>query len=522
MMLHKCKVGVFLEKKELSRTDNSVKNIGYAVVGKVINLVVQFVLRTIFIKTLTVEYLGINGLFSNILSLLSLAELGVGASITYSLYRPIAKKDERQIAILMRLYKRAYIAIGCLVLVIGTFLTPLLPFFYKEIPDVNHLRIIYLLFVVNSGISYFYAYKSSFIIANQKNYIVTNNTYLMQFFCTAIQAVLLILFHNYIVYLMLQVVFTFLTNIRLSLIANKAFPVLKRRTEDKLDTKTKNTIISNIKALLYHRIGAIVVFSTDNILLSKLFGVAVVGLYSNYSLIVTSLEGLVNQVFIAITASIGNLGTEENLKHKEDVYNKILFLNFWIYSFCSVALAVLINPFIQLWVGANYLMPDACVVFIVVNFFIKGMRQTNMTFNQAFGLVPRYKYMPIPECVINLFASIIIAKYVGSAGIFIGTTVSTVLTSLWIETRVIYKYGFSSSPKPFVWKYILYWTITIIEYGICQLIVSHIFINGMIGLIIKALLVFIIGNLVIAGMTFYLPEFKYTLRLIKKYSPQKH
>ena len=290
-----------------SRTKNSIINLSFSLAGQFLNLLSKFLLRTVFVATLGKEYLGLSGLFTNILSLLSLAELGVGTAITFSLYKPIAQQNENQLIALMRVYKKAYICIGLFVLFAGALLTPFLSYFIKDMPDIPYIRMIYLLYVGNSGISYFYSYKASFIAANQKNYIVTNNQYLMNMLCALAQACALFFLHNYLIFLGMQVIFTIASNIRISKIADREYPILTRRTKIALDFNTKRMILSNIGAMVFHKIGAIVVFSTDNILLSKMFGLSIVGVYSNYCLIFNGIESILNQFFQSITASIGNL-----------------------------------------------------------------------------------------------------------------------------------------------------------------------------------------------------------------------
>ncbi len=500
---------------ETSRTKNSIKNACHAVGGQVVNLIVQFILRTVFIRYLSIDYLGVSTLFTNILTFLSLAELGVGTAITFSLYKPIANNDSRKIAVLMKVFRKAYMAIGTAILLIGFSLTPFLSFFYKEVPKVDNLAIIYLLFVINSGISYFFSYKSIFIIANQKNYIVTNNTCFFKIVAAILQGVSLVLQHNYLVYLVIGIICTVISNIRISFVANRIYPVLKAKTNDKLDITTKNEIISNIRALVYHRLGGIIVFSTDNLLLSKMFGVGVVGLYSNYSLIVSSIEGIINQAFSSIAASVGNLGSTEDNENKIRVYNNIFFINFWIYSFSSIALTCLIDPFIRLWVGNNYLMEMLCVIFIIINFYLKGMRQTNMTFNAAFGLVPYYKYMPIPECIINLVTSVLLAKILGTVGVFIGTTISTLSTCLWIEAKVLFNYGLKAKLKLFFLKYIKYAAITLLGLFAALYLCSFVTNMGISGFIERSLIVAVVPNFIIFLLSRKTVEYSFVQGLIK-------
>ena len=495
-----------------SRTGNSVRNLMFSMIGKMADLIARFVLRTVFIQTLTQEYLGLSGLFSNILSFLSLAELGVGTAITFSLYKPIEENDEHQIAILMRIYRKAYIIIGIVVLAVGSLLTPFLPYFIETMPDIPHLNLIYLLFVLNSGISYFYSYKSSFITANQKNYVVTNNSYLFSVITSIAQMIILKVSHNYIAYLVIQVILTFLTNVRISHLADRMYPVLKEKTDDQLDEASKHTILSNVGAMIFQKIGMTVVFSTDNLLLSKLFGLVVEGLYSNYSMIINAVESVLYQFFNAIIASIGNLRVTADEQRQNEVFYIVFFLNFWLYAFCAIAFGVLIDRFVVIWVGESYLMETVCVVFIVINFYLKGMRNSCSTFDNSYGLMNYNRYVPIPECIINIVTSVFIAEWIGPAGIFIGTTISTITTSLWREPYVLFKYGLKSSVAKYWKRFMLYAALTLGMYGLTMWIIgiTHA------GFVISILLVILIPNLIIILLFYRTSEFAYVKNLAGK------
>lgn len=519
-----------------SRTVNSIKNYVLAEMGQILTLVLKFIVRSVFIYTLSADFLGLSGLFSNILQVLSLAELGIGVAITYSLYRPIAENDEEQIIKIMRLFKKVYTVIGIIVLLVGSAITPFLKYLINDMPDIPNLSLIYILYVVNTGISYFYSYKATFISAKQRNYIVTNNQYLCNILCSAVQCLVLLLTHDYLFYLVTQVAFTLLTNIRISKIADREYPFLKRKVDGKLPESTIKEIKSNVGATFIHKVGSIIVFSTDNLLLSSMFGLTIVGLYSNYTLIVTALEGILNQFFTAITASVGNLGVSEDREHQINVYNIIFFVNFWMYSFATIGLGVLVQPFITLWVGDDYLMSSICVLFIVTNFYLKGMRQTNMTFLTSYGLAPKYKYMPILECLINLGASILLGKLFGPVGIFIGTTLSTLFTCFWIEPYILFKYGFDTfgleiakkdkarksiilEKTPiilYVKDYILYTVFTVASYYLIVEIVNTLRLGTVIGFIIRCLLVVIVPNGLIVLLFHNSKEFKYLLNILNR------
>lgn len=500
-----------------SRTKNSVLNLVAALAGQGINIVLNFAVRTIFIRTLSTEYLGLNGLFTNILSFLSLAELGVGSAITFCLYKPIAEQNEEEISILMNLFKRAYIIVGAVVLIVGIGLTPFLHLFIAEMPKgIPNISLIYILFVVNSGISYFCSYKAIYVIANQKNYIVTNNKFLFRIIVAILQILVLVLFKDYITYLVIKVVGTLFENVSITIIANKKYPVLKKKTTKKLNAETQNVIVANIKAVFVNRIGSVIITSTDNILLSKIFGLGIVGLYSNYSLLIVTVEGLLSRFFTAITASVGNMSVATSKEKQNDIYELINFIQFWMYSFSTVAFAALFNSFIELWIGKEYLIDTLCMVFAIANFYINGMRQSNIVFNTTYGLARYYTWLPIPTALFNLFSSIGLAFIIGPAGVFAGTTLSTLCTSFWMEPWMLMKRGLHGSLKKYWINYSKYTLTTLISLGVtfylCNLIVE----NGIFGFVLKMLIVMIVPNVAICILYHKTSEFKYLLGMLQK------
>lgn len=506
-----------------SRTKNSALNLVAALGGQGINIILNFAVRTIFIRTLSTEYLGLNGLFTNILSFLSLAELGVGSAITFCLYKPIAEQNEEEISILMGLFKKAYIIIGTVVLFVGVGLTPFLGFLIAEMPEeITNVSLIYILFVINSGISYFCSYKAIYVIANQKNYIVTNNKYIFRIIVAVLQILVLLLFKDYITYLIIKVVGTLFENLSITIIANKKYPVLKSRPNKKLNSETKNVIVANIKAIFVNRIGSVIITSTDNILLSKIFGLGIVGLYSNYSLLIVTVEGLLSRFFTAITASIGNMSVATSEEKQNEVYAIINFIQFWMYSFSTIAFATLFNSFIGLWIGEEYWIDSLCVFFVVANFYLNGMRQNNIVFNTTYGLMRYYTWLPIPTAIFNLLSSVGLALIIGPAGVFAGTTLSNLCTSFWMEPWMLMKRGLHGSLKKYWINYSKYTLTTLLSLGVTLYLCKLIMQNGMWGFALKMLIVIIVPNVVICILFHKTREFKYLLGMIHKMLNKKN
>ena len=499
------------------RTKNSIKNISYSYLGQLINILLKFIVRSFFVKILSTEYLGLNGLFGNILTFLSFAELGIGSAITYNLYIEIAKDNKIRIKQLMKLYKTAYLIIGCFVLIIGASITPFLNYFIADDTAIPNLNLIYLMFVINSGTSYFFSYKASFITANQKNYIVTNIILISNIIIAIMQLVILLFTKNYIAYLLIQIIVVLISNVVMASIADKRYPILREKSEGKLDDTSKHTIIQNVSAAVFHKIGGIVVFSTDNILMSKLFGLIQVGLYSNYTLITKTLSGIISQFFVSITASIGNLCAEESQVKKVNIFYVTEYINFVIYSFCSICVFELLEEFICLWLGNEYLMDKYIIYFLSINFYLEGMRSTVGIFNVAQGLARFYKYMPIFECTINLCTSIILGKLIGPVGILIGTTISTLTTCFWIEPKILYKYGFEAKIKTYYIAYLKYLMITILILSMTHCI-NHFIITDfpIINLALHGCVCVGIFAFIVCLFSRKTEEFKYLVATLKK------
>lgn len=493
----------------MSRSKKSIKNFIYALVGQSLGLIVSFISRIVFIKILGSEYLGLNGLFTNILTVLSLAELGIGEAITFSLYKPLADDDREKCAMLMQFYKKTYICIGLIILVVGISITPLLPFLIKDIPNIEYINIIYILFVINTSFSYFYSYKRNLIIADQKRYIATFFRYLFYVILNVTQMIFLLINHSYFIFLILQITFTIIENLCISVKANKMYPYLKNKNSTRLDKKSKNEIVKNTKAMMMHRIGSVVVNSTDNLLLSAFSGLSVVGIYSNYYLIINALNLVFGQFFNSLTASVGNLIASEDKNKQYDIFKKIDFLNFWIYSFSSICLLCLLNNFIEVWLGKEYVFSYSIIIIIIINFYVNGMRKTILMFKDAAGLFYQDRWKSIIEAIINLIVSIILVIKYGAIGVFIGTFVSSITTCLWVEPFVLYKYCFDKNVKNYFKQYIMRFILTVSLASCMYFICSFSPFNIYISLILNGLLCAVIINFLYWIFYHNTEEYKY-------------
>lgn len=437
----------------MSRTENSLKNLKYAILFKLAVVLVNFAARKVFVIVLTKEYLGLNGTFANLLSMLSLAELGVGTAITYSMYKPLADGDQGLVLSLMALYRRFYTIIGLVVALLGAALTPFLPYLIRDLPDIPHINLIYLMFVFDSALSYCFVYKQALITADQKQYIVTSYQSRINMATVVLQSVFLLLTRNFIAYLSIKLLSTLTTNLMLARKANRMYPFLKNAEIPPLPAEVRQQISKNTRAMVAHKLGSVIVFETDNLLIAYFIGSVSVGLYSNYLMITQGLTSAYALIFRSLTASVGNLCADEDKGHALEVFWRVDFLTRWLYGFSTICLFVLLNHFITIWLGADYLFNTPIVLLIVINFYVTGMRQGVLTFRDAMGLYWYDRYKPIFESVINLVVSILLAESYGIVGIFIGTFVSTVSVCTWIEPFMLFRHGFHARLLPYFLRY---------------------------------------------------------------------
>lgn len=499
------------------RIKSSVKNTVAALFSNLITIVIGIVAQTYFIKLLGVEYLGLNGLFTNIISMLGIVELGIGSAITYNLYKPIANKDEETIQSLLHFYKKAYRIIATIIILISIIIIPFLPNLVGKITIKTNIYIIYMLFVIDIVCSYFLSYKRGMLYADQQGYIIN----LVHVLCLIILNILQILFlyitKNYYLYLIIKITMRIIENIIITIIINYRYSFLREKSIKPLEKNIKNDIISKVKALFFHKIAGFVISGTDNIIISKYLGIITVGLYSNYYLIINSIQTVFNQTLVALTPSIGNLLTENQSKKNYDIFKKIRFLNFWFSTFTAVSLMLIMDSFITIWLGKKYILPKMVLLMLVINYFIQTMRNSYSIFKEAAGIFYEDRFVPIIESVLNVLASIILLKYFGLAGVFMGTITSSLVLWCYSYPKYIYKDLFKQKYKNYILETIAYLTLFIfvlaVSYSISMLTISE---NNLLNFAINIILSLTVPNLILLLIFRNNNNFKYYLNLIKK------
>ena len=499
------------------RTTKSLKNMIFAAITNVISIIIGFVIQTIFIKTLGTEYLGIDKLFLNIISMLSIVDLGLGSAIIYNMYKPVDSGDKEKIKALMKFYKKAYDIIIILVSVIGLFLIPFLGVIVKDVSINENLIIIYILFLLDMVASYILAYKKSIFYADQKNYYVLMSRICYLTVMNTLLIIVLLTIKNYYLYLIIRVILRLLENIVMSIIADKKYPYLKENNVDELDKNTRQDIYTKIKGLLFHKIGSFIVLGTDNIIISSFLGVVQVGYYSNYRMIIYSVLETINQGFSAITSSIGNLLIGRNKDKNFEVYKKIDFLNFWISTFCAISIFIIIEPFIKIWLGDEFLLSNLVLITLTINFYLTSIRSPMNSFKEAAGIYHEDRFIPLIESFINIVSSIILLKFFGLAGVFMGTILSSFVLHFYSYPKYVYKRLFSKSYLSYLMYFFKKFIIMIITLVITY-IISRLFIvnNNLLQLLINIVICVVVPNLLFIVIYKDKKEFKYFKDLVKK------
>lgn len=492
------------------RLQKSIKNILHSLSSNIVTSLLGFISRTVFIYTLGAEYLGISGLLQNVFGLLSISELGLSTAIGFSLYKPIANNDTKLISTLMTLYKKAYRVIGVFILLLGIVLYNYLDFFVDESQLPKEIFYIYFMYLANIVISYFFSYKTTLISSDQNAYKLVPIQIKVTTATTILQIIYLLVFKNYLGFLALQICSSILINILQNRFITRQYHNIDFNSKDKLPKEEVRTIKRNIFGLMATKIGNFCVNSTDNLIISKYVDLISVGIYSNYILLRNLVNGYIAIVFGSITSSFGNLVAKESNDKCLEIFNNLFFISFVMYSFEAVCFICLFNPFIEMWIGEEYLFSFSIVAVIVLNNYLTGLRIPIITMKNAAGIHIEDAWVPFGFALVNLVASILLAKEFGVFGVILGSIIGSLLTADWYRPIVVFKKVFKVSPLIYFKRYILYIFLGIgyitISTILCKCVVfSNIFIN----FICRCAICVIIPNLITIILFHRTIEFRY-------------
>lgn len=534
---------------EESRTKKSIRNIWVGFVGLALSLVVQFISRTVFIRTLGAEYNGVNGLFTNILNILSLAELGFAFSVAYILYKPLKECDERTISAIMNFFAKVYRIIAVVVLAAGLAVIPFLQYLIAEDVselafNLNQLRIYFAFYLANTVSSYLLAYKRTIITADQNSYIVSLVDNFGTIALYVVQTVLLLIFKNYYAYLVTMVAKTVLSNVIITIIADKKYPYLRKYRKLRIEKSLRSDIIKNVEASFCHRVGTVIIFGTTTVIISAFVSLIDAGKYSNYMLIVSGVNTFINLIFNSVTASVGNLCVGRDDYAKYAVYKRINYLANFLAVFAFTCYLCLFNPFMEIWVGENLTLdsgatvpsvfPLVVVAAISAESLFSILRKPVNTFKDAQGLFKRDWYKPILEAAAGIGLAIGLSYVWGTFGVITGYMLATVVIAIPIEKAVLFRHGMEGySIKSRMVRgrlkttivnrwliadvfYFIGTVIFAVAVGAASYIVCSYMPSGIGGFVLKALFSIIFSAGVFVLATFRTDEFRYYLSLVKR------
>ncbi len=447
---------------QTSRVRNTLMNTTFGIVVKFITLFSNFLIRTVFIRYLGIEYTGVSAVFTDLLNMLSFAELGIGTAITYALYRPIAQEDHLQIAKVMNLFKKAYRIIALVIFSVGILLVPFLDRLITNVPSVKEsITLIYILYIVNTSVSYLFIYKSTLLTANQQAYVVSLISVICTMLRIAIQTVVIALFRNFILFLVIGIVFTVVQNLIISIRANREFEEILQYKKEQLSSGEKKHIFKDVKALVLYKVSGTVLTGTDNLIISSMLGANIVGFVSNYSLIVAETYHLALQFLNSVTASLGNLIASKDEQKQYSTFQVINFACETFFTICTVGLFCLLDEFVgTIWLGEEFLVSRWVILLLCLDFFLKGNATIVNSFRNANGLFVQGQYRPLAMAILKLIISVAAVIKMGLPGIYLGTVIARICTQLWYDPWILYKHAFRKNVKFYIQEY-LAWVVVL-------------------------------------------------------------
>ena len=495
-----------------SRTENSINNIFTGMVLRMVTLLLSFVSRTMFIRLLGDGCLGLNGLFTSLLQMFSLAELGIGQAITFYMYKPIAEENRSRLSALVRFYKIAYRVIGVAIGVIGVALIPFLPKIVNLDQDTGYnLTLVYLLYLANTVVTYlFFSYARTVLSAHQQDYIVNKVDSVFIIVSTGAEILALLLTRDFIVYLLVRLALLVLKNVILGVISLKKHSFIREKTDERLSKADLRTMFKDVYAIFVVKLSSQLFNSTDNLFISAMLGTVLAGYNSNYLMIINAVYGIVSTIIYSCNASVGNLCAEGDKPKAEGVFRTLDFINFWISFFCGICLYRLLNPFISLMWGEKYLFSLSAVWLMAANFYVVSALYTLFTFRQGLGLFQHCIYNQLFAAVSNVILDYILCKLMGLEGLLIATLVANLAFCVFPYAKNLYRVGFEMPSRGYVFRILRGMGLFVLGCVVTDLACLP-FDNSIGGFICQVLVCAVVPNVMVLALFFKSADFKKTI-----------
>lgn len=506
---------------KIERIKNTSRNMVYGTALQILKLVVPFFMRTAMIYLLGVEYLGLNSLFTSVLSVLNLAELGVGSAMVYSMYKPIAEDDIDKICALMRLYKKYYRIIGIVILIMGMLLLPFIPKLISgDVPSDMNVYFLYLLNLFSTVFSYWlFAYKGSILQAHQRNDIVSKVTLVTDSIKYLLQLLVLVITKNYYLYVIVILMTQILNNIATAFFAEQMYPQYK--AEGKLSRQEQRTINCRIRDLFTAKLGTVIVYSSDTIVISAFLGLRILAVYQNYYYLFTAVTAMITIIFTSVRAGLGNSIIVDNKEKVFADFKIFLLIIAWIAGFCSTCFLCLYQPFMELWVGSGLLMEFGVVVCLVIYFFVHCLNTFLNSYKDASGIWHEDRFRPLVEAATNLILNIVLVNVVGLYGIVLSTIFSMLLVAPWLIHNLFKMLFGREHIKEFLIRLIYYSFISFLAAVLTYLFCSFITGNLLCVLIIRLVVCVLFTNIILLIFYLRIPEFKQCVVLADHMTKQR-
>ncbi len=500
----------------IERTKNAVRNTLFGIINKLITLIVPFAVRTVFIRKLGLEYLGLNSLFTSVLSVLSIAELGIGTAIVFDMYSAISSNDSQTLSSLFNFYKKIYRIIGAAVATIGVLISPVIPYLIKaDVPSGINLYYIYAIHLLNTLSGYFlFSYRASIIVAHQRNDVISNVATVCSLITSIIQIILLLIGKNYYYYISITVFISVIYNFIIYISSKKLFPDIKPVGE--ITAEQKKKIKKRVKALFLYRIGGLVLVSADSIVISAFIGLKELAKYNNYFYVIQTLFGFLAVYYSGLTAGIGNSISSETVEKNKADYDKLSFIQKWLICWFSACLLCLYQPFIKLWLGESMLYPFGVVICFTLYFYFWKMMEITNVYKDAAGLWQYDQYRQIVAPAVNLTLNIILVKKIGVYGVILSTVFAIVVIILPWSTYTLFKQYFKYGFKKYMLQYFVDFIIAVLICALSFYITRQIKSDSIFAFVAKVVCCIIVPNLLLFAFYFRSKGFKETEIWIKQ------
>ncbi len=506
---------------KIERTKNATRNIIFGVILKIYQILVPFLMRTAMIYFLGVQYLGLDSLFTSILQILNLAELGVGSAMVFSMYKPIAEDDEVQICALMKLYKIYYRVIGTVILVAGLIICPFIPYLIKsDLPAGLNVYILYIMNLFATVLSYWlFAYKNSLLQAYQRTDITSKISLIIYTIRYLAQFIILFIFRNYYLYLIVTLLGQVILNVSTAIVVNKIYP--KYKANGVLDKKAVKDINQRVKDLFTSKVGSVIINSADTVVISAFLGLTTLAIYQNYYYIITAIIGIVGVIFTSCSAGIGNsLVVESEEKNYNDL-KKFSFIIIWLASICTCCLLSLFQPFMKWWVGEKLLMEFPAVICICIYYYIYEINMLLNLYKDSAGIWHKDRFRPLITALANLALNLILVNYIGIYGVLLSTVLTCLIIGIPWLLHNLFTEIFKRNPMDYIVKLLKYTLTTVIMVGITYSLCSFIEGYSLISLLIRAIICGIVSNVIWIVMYRKTDEMNGTIQIVNKIIKRK-